>query len=59
MPNRLGHKVGVAITFIWAYVLSGNALAASELRPCTGTSLVANLLLLSNLVESPCFGDLW
>jgi len=40
-------------------VLSGNALAASELHPCTGTSLLADLLLLSNLVESPCFGDLW
>ena len=52
-------KVGIAITFVWAQVLSGNELASDELNPCKESSLLSSWLLLSNLVASPCFSDLW
>ena len=51
--------MGVLATFLWARFLSSDPFAAAELQPCQETSLLSNALLLSNLVASPCYGDLW
>lgn len=57
-------QCGVFLTWVWGSFLtigsSTNQAVASELLPwCEGARVWSEVLMLSNFVENPCFGDLW
>jgi peptidoglycan/LPS O-acetylase OafA/YrhL len=53
-------QCGVALSWVWGAFISNSAAVKAEVEPwCEGSRLWSEIFLLSNLVERPCFGDLW